>query len=278
MILYRLLGIFVLLSMAAACTSTSNKKIIAQVEDEKLYLDAIEIPKGLSAKDSVDYLKQYAQLWVSKQLMKNEAEITLGDWKNRIDSLTQEYMDNLLISLFEEKIIQDAKVMVSEQEALQYYEKHPDDFVLTEPIIKGKYVAVDEKYPDFKILSDKLRSTKREDLNDFEKRAKEAKATYEFDNQHWKYYSEIQIVLGIEITNSEEALQSGKELSGLQNGRHYLLIISEVRTVGELIPYSKAKEMVYRMVRTEKEQEILRAYRNKMYENSLSSSQIKINL
>lgn len=278
MISTRILLIIAVASFLFSCTGSSHRKLIAEVEDEKLYLDEISIPQGLHSKDSAGFVKTFAENWVSDMLMKNEAEATLGGLKSKIDSMTAEYRRKILIDFFEQKIITDAKIQVSDDEKNTYYQSHPEDFILPEPIMCGKYFIVDEKCTDAEKLALMLKNSKSSEKTEFESLAQKNNAEFEYNKSGWMYYSEVQLKFGLNIDSPEDYFVKNKEISGIFSGKRFLFIPTDIKNSGELTPFAKIKDLVGRIVKVEKEKEILRAYRNKLYENSLSNSQIKITL
>lgn len=278
MIFARVWSVAIVATLLFSCSGDKHRKLIAEVEGEKLYLDEINVPNELHAKDSLAFIKSFAESWVSDMLMKNEAEATLGNLKSKIDSITTEYRKKVLIELFEQKIIADAKIQVSDDEKRSYYQGHPDDFILPEPVVCGKYIFVDEKSPDANSLVAMLKDSKTNSKSEFENTARKNNAEFEYNKSEWIYYSELQIKFGLKTDSPDEFLNKNKEITGVFNGKRFLFITAEIKNSGELTPYSKVKDQVALIVKAEKEKEILRAYRNKLYENSLSNSQIKITL
>ena len=128
-------GIF-LFSLLASCSLFTRKaaeKPIATAYGKDLYLSQIlEIfPDGISKEDSVQFLKNYTESWVKKQVTLNKAEANLTVSQKNVDQLLDDYRTSLLIYKYEEKFIQQKlDTVVTNQEVTDFYNSNKSNLIL----------------------------------------------------------------------------------------------------------------------------------------------------
>lgn len=136
---------------ALAVASCEHSYIETQQEDNNLarvgnqYLTLLEAKKQIPAfvykEDSIQALQQFREQWIKRQLMQSQAE-ELG--------ITDEESVQQKIQRAKEEIIQEAlrsyliktevDTVISEQEALNYFEQNRAHFILDEPFVQFRHL------------------------------------------------------------------------------------------------------------------------------------------
>lgn len=118
---------------------------LARVGNEYLNLEEAraQIPGFMIEQDSITALKSYREDWIEKRLMLQEAErlqlrqkkaIRRKLQKAQLEVLTQALKD-VVITDFEENLI------VTDEEARNYYQAHKDQFVLNERFVQFRHLV-----------------------------------------------------------------------------------------------------------------------------------------
>lgn len=144
----RALYILVLM-MLVSCSWLRDDRVVARVGHEMLYLSAVQahIPDGVSSEDSVTYARRYIESWASDRIFESVAKESV-----RVDSKIEEELKNYRLALLKYRYEQDYLTRelnpeISDEELREYYESHREQFRLTHPIVKARFLDIMEDTP-----------------------------------------------------------------------------------------------------------------------------------
>lgn len=172
-------------AIAAAGCQSSDKEIpadaIACVGSSYLTRGELSrhVPGGLPPSDSAAYAKAYIRNWIDARLIATVAarEIDMDE----IDRLTAEYRTELIMSQYRRTMaIQATDGIFSEDSLRAYYDRHPDEFTLERPLVRGIYLKVPSDAPNLGTLRRLYTSSKSEDMDRLEKEAPAAAIHYDY--------------------------------------------------------------------------------------------------
>jgi hypothetical protein len=125
-----------------------NKKeipvYVARVDDKYLSFEEIKQTFDTNLIRSKTKLQEYINQWVNTNLLYKEAQnrdITASDeYKSLVEKAKMEIAANLLL----ENEVYNAKIDISEDEILEYYKYHKDEFLLGRDIVNISYIIFSE--------------------------------------------------------------------------------------------------------------------------------------
>ena len=165
------LVIFIVLPAFCSCRAISSflsdDEVVAQVGQEKLYRSDIEkiIPKGLEADDSTRMVSQYINSWASDRVYLKIAEEQLSKSEKDVTKELEDYRKSLLKYRYEQLYVNERlDTSVTQDNIEEYYLAHQDKFVLERPVIKARYLNIDNESPILKSIRKKMASSDANDL------------------------------------------------------------------------------------------------------------------
>lgn len=219
------------------------------------------MPKGLTEADSAAFAESYINNWISNKLITEVALKNLPD-SREIDRQTEEYRRNLIMWEYVRlKISQDASLAVSRDSVNSYFSQHRDDFITSEPLLRGTYVRVPSESPSLANIRRWYRSSKSADVDRLEKAELEQGVMFDYFVDRWAPASQIRAVWpsGADINLTKEA-----NMEVEQGGQTHLLHITDVMPTGSKMPIEVAEPLIRKRLEAARRVEIERKLRADM--------------
>jgi hypothetical protein len=143
------LVVIILLFSLSACSFFKKKQgidkdAIARVNDEYLYAsDMPGLTKGLTGKDSIELLKNYADNWVRKKLLLQKAKENISEDDPGIAKKIEDYRATLLLYEYEKALVnKKLDTVITAKEMDDWYEKIKADFPLEQDVYMLYFVKL----------------------------------------------------------------------------------------------------------------------------------------
>ena len=109
------------------------------------------LPVMASPTDSAVFADEYIRGWVYRQVLLQKATLYLSNETEEIDEAVDEYRSSLIIEMYQNKLVeQKFKPDITNDDIHAYYEEMKQNFVLTDPLIKGCFAIIPSSTPDIK--------------------------------------------------------------------------------------------------------------------------------
>ncbi len=265
----------------SACHSTdehNGKTPIAKVYDTYLYYEDLGelVPKGSDPVDSTMKVKQYVHVWAKQRLMIKMAEIYLKDQEKDVERQLEEYRNNLLIYRYEDRYIsENLDTVVTLQQSTDYYQKHPDDFVLNYPAIKPIFVLVPA-------MSDELQQIRK--LLDFHSEkdslllidlCKQHASKFDnFDNR-WVSLQDAARQMPDIISEKNDALKTNGTII-INDGEYaYMLKIRDHIATGGPMPFDMAEQLIQRILINKRKTTIVNGLEQSLLDDAIKNKHLE---
>jgi len=142
-------------------------EVVARVGKHKLYSSELNayIPNGISAEDSTKLALQYINTWASDLLFLDVAESELSKEEKDVSEELEDYRRSLLKYRYEQNFVnQRLDTAITAAQIERYYDSHKDNFQLTVPIVKARFLNISSDSPSLSVLKTKMSSEDPEDL------------------------------------------------------------------------------------------------------------------
>ena len=146
----RALYILALATLLVSCSWLQDDKVVARVGHDRLYLSAVQdhIPDGVPYEDSVGFARRYIESWAKDRIFEAIALERLGKADTQIEEELQNYRLALLKYRYEREYLSNAlNPEISDSDVEEYYESHKEQFNLTHPIVKARFLDLMEDAP-----------------------------------------------------------------------------------------------------------------------------------
>lgn len=278
------ISFFVVLLLCSSCTAVSSlihdDDIVAKVGDNKLYKSEVSalIPNILSSEDSAAMASRYIDSWAKDRLYVSLAEAELS--KEEMSSVEEEleaYRYALIRYRYEQRYLNSKlDTLITDAQVSEYYLSHKDDFKLSRPIMKVRFVDIMKDSPRRDELLRLMSSDDYEDLQMADSLAKSVALRY-FDNSDvWMDASELSQAFGV---------GASEMLSGMKNkmiriepeGRGDLLAayVCDMLSSG-VAPIEYCRTSIRDIIMSARKRDLLKALEQDLLTNALESKQLVI--
>ena len=146
----RAIYILALAMLLVSCSWLQDDKVVARVGHDRLYLSAVQdhIPDGVPYEDSIGFARRYIESWAKDRIFEAIALERLGKADTQIEEELQNYRLALLKYRYEREYLSKAlNPEISDSDVEEYYELHKEQFNLTHPIVKARFLDLMEDAP-----------------------------------------------------------------------------------------------------------------------------------
>ena len=233
----------VILTGAASCSRDGDSRIpsgaIVRVGDSWLTRSDLrrEMPAGLSAEDSLKFVRAYIAGWVDSRLISELASSDVD--MDEIDRLTADYRNELIMNAYRNRMAADAVDGYFAEDSLRaFYEAYRADFVTVHPMVRGVYVKMPADSRKLPAVRKLYTSGKQDDIDRLEKAVLGAAIHYDYFRDRWVDWEQIESRIPYDFgTGGAEAAASRGKLDVTEGGFTYLLEITDYLPAGSAMPF-----------------------------------------
>jgi hypothetical protein len=265
------------------CDSLSGFKaddeMIARVGTTYLYRSelASAMPSGIAAQDSINYSQAYISKWIVGQLKQQEAEKLFSQSESDIDRLVEEYRRSLLVHRLDEHYLEmEPEIEITNDDIVAYYNAHKSDFRISQPMVKGEIVAMDEKYRRREQMLKWFESPKAEHREDFVESCRKNNILH-LQFEEWISFSDFLSNLPLLRTTRHEELLGNRMVQKIHHDKtYYYYRITNALKVGDTMPLEMARENIRQILINRHRADVIHRQEEKIMSNDLSSGHAKI--
>ena len=186
------------LSLAISCNFMQKVKdsaselfgdeVVAKVGDRKLYRSELDayIPDGVSKEDSSALAMQFINTWATDLVFLDVAESELSKEEKDVTKELEEYRISLLKYRYEQLYVNSRlDTNITQTEIREYYETHPDKFILDSPLVKVRFMQIPEHSSSLDKIKKKMSSSKVDDVIEADSLAFKSALKYADRSEEW---------------------------------------------------------------------------------------------
>ena len=261
-----------------ACDSNTSGKVIARAFGSELYDTDIAdlISDDASYEDSVFFTKEFINIWVSKQVLLNEAERILdAQEKDKSKELEAYKHDLLSYELINKLVRQEIDTTFSDEELELYYEDNKNEFELTQNIIKLIFYKVPLNSKNLDLLWSSFRANDQSIYPTLLSLSKRGGNYYENGNS-WVFFDDILKEIPINTYNQEHYLNNHKYIRIIEGDFIYFIKINDFKTRSMLSPFVLEKRRIKEILLNKRQQELQRSIESNLLEKAYSNNHIQV--
>lgn len=271
-------GLFIISCVWAlgSCNSSSPNSdsiIVVEAFGKSLSLDSISarIPDNLSYDDSTMLADRIVNSWIREQVLLAQAEESLVEENEKLESQIQTYRNALLISEYENRFVNSRlNRTVTEVEVEEFHKTHPELFKLSEHVVRAVFFHIPEE--ELELDSAKFWINKADSLSmpKLEKWCIEHNATYAIETEDWWYLSDLLNQVPMQIYRLEDQLKRRKVTEFSSDGRTYMIKFLDHQLKDLPSPLAIAKERIEEIIIQERRSELLDNLRDDLVKEAWS--------
>lgn len=242
-------GIVVAIVMTfLSCRQKENEKseesdILVSVKDSVLRVGDVlkRMPRGLSTEDSLIMFNNIVDAWVTNMVLSEIAEKNIIDM-GRIERMVESYRNSLIIKEYMSSMAKSKEKTLNEEKIKEYYDKHPEEFILRQPLIRGAFLKVAESESgDIDHLRKWMTDFSSKSIDNIENYGLKQASAYEYFPNEWHDWNEIAELIPYRFYDADAFVSSTKDFETMADGSVYLLHISDFLPSGSQAPYDYAR-------------------------------------
>ena len=266
-------------SCRAISSFLSNDEIVAQVGQEKLYRSDIDqvVPKGLAPEDSTRLAARYINSWASEHVYLKIAEEQLSKNEKDVSRELEDYRRSLLKYRYEQLYVNERlDTSVTPDQIEEYYSVHQDKFVLDRPIIKARYLNIDNDSPALKQIRKRMSSSAANDLIEADSLAFSSALKFATWDDRWIDVS----TLAREYAADYPALLAKMNRGWIEVvdsvGYMKLTYVSEIMSKGRVAPVEYCSERIKDIIISERKQSLISSLEQDLLNDARENGQFVI--
>lgn len=276
----RTLLIFLLLLFSCDFNYESNDNIVARAGEKTLTNEELieKLPKIINSEDSLIISNKIINDWALNQLLIKNAEINLSSEEvEKIEKISSEYYNDLLISTYKNKVASyNSDTLVLDDEISEYYNSNFDNFLLYEDIIKGRYVRLNKNNFNLNEIKRRFRRFNEQDLTFFDSISLQL-LNYSLNDTTWVnkdlFFNKIPVLKDEEIERIvKKTLYVVKE----DSLDVYLIKINDFIGINDKAPLDYIYYRIEELIKNKKKVDFIKKFETETIENAKLENNFEI--
>lgn len=268
-------------ALLCACKGSqpvNDTDVLVKVKDRILKRSEVtgRIPKGSTSADSLLLAESLTKKWVKDALVYDLALRNMGEDKEEIEKLVEEYRHSLVRYRYQERLVKEKLAGdIRESDMLNYYEENQTKFVLDKSLIKGLFLKIPIDAPGISDVKGWYKSTSESALEKIEKYSVQNASIYDYFYDKWVDFDEVMDNIPLHVSNSNAFLKANKFVEVQDSSYFYLLNIKEYLLSGSVAPYDFAGPQIKDMLVNQRKVEFLKDFENELYNDAIRGGDVK---
>ena len=191
--------------------------------------------------------------------------------KKNVDKQLENYRSSLLIFKYEQSLIkQKLDTVISMEEIEMYYSDNPANFLLNNNIVKAIFLMVPRDAPDLWDLRRWYRNDTDDNLKKLEAYAFQYAEIYDYFDDDWVDFSEIEKNLPVRIDNPQNLLKYRKYYEVRDSTYFYFLNIKDYKLLGSVAPLSYVIQDIRTIIVNKRKITLVKRLESNIYNDALN--------
>jgi len=275
--------IVLIFSLLSGCSyfsrSSQGDGVIAKVGDKLLLRRelAMALQGGTTKADSVNQAKDYIQRWVKQELMLLMAEENLSDDQKDVQRELDEYRTSLIIHRYQQQLIgQKLDTVLTASDIRQFYDLHPERFILEQHIVKAIYIEVPKNVAKVDQLKRWMNSLDDKSRTELEKYSFQYATKFDYFDEQWIDFSQIRSRMPVSLTSPDDALKRKGFIETYEGNKYYLAAIKDYRLKGDKAPFEFVKDGIANLILNNRKMELIDELQKNIYQKGKKENLFKI--
>ena len=269
--------------MLASCKAISDfldrGEVVARVGDRKLMMADLQkvIPNGISREDSITLARQYINSWALDHVFLDVAESQLSAAELDVSKELEAYRRSLLKYRYEQLYVnQRLDTLVSEEQIQDFYDQHPDRFVLQRPVVKARFMSISAQSPMLKMIQKKMSSDDVADVMEADSMAFSAAYKFTTWDDAWIDAVTLAMEFGAESASVLASVKKGWIERTDTTGIMCVAYVSEIVPAGRMSPREYSAPFIKDMIISARKQSLVTSLERDLLEDARVNGQFVI--
>lgn len=276
---FYLISLVIILLGSCKYHKSEHDEVVAKVGDKALMRKDLfsVLPKGMTQLDSIAQSKDFVQRWIKQELMLSMAEKNLTSEQKDFNRELEEYRSSLIIHKYQQQLLgQKLDTALTENDIRQFYDQHPEQFILEQNIVKAVYVEIPKAVakPDqikkWMLASDDRSKTELESYS-FQYATK-----FDYFNNQWVDFTRVRSRMPLNWDNTEQRLKRNNFIEVSDSEKWYFVSIKDFRLAGDKAPFDYVKDRIENLILNNRKMEFIQELDKNIYQKGKEENLFKI--
>lgn len=224
---------------------------VARVYESYLYRSDLQevVPSELRGQDSLRFVQNYIKSWAQNMLMVYKAQYNLPEAQKDFQRQIEQYRNDLLKHAYlEEYTAENLDTTVSDSVIKAYYQKHRENFLLKENILKMRYLAIPKEAPHLEEIKRLFLSDDEADQAQLRDYSLSYGRRFSLRDTSWINFTRMAELIPVSTFEQQKFLEENSYLEIDEGEIVYLVEIMEYRLKGKQAPLSYLKDLIRNFV------------------------------
>lgn len=230
-----------------------------------------------AGKDSAEIAQGIISAWAGETLIYLEAQQNLGEEEAQINKQVEDYRRNLLSHLYLNKIVEaNLDTAITEEEIVEYYTYHRDNFILKDNIVKVDYIKVPIQAPELEKIKKLLKTQNPKDKATLVDLCSKNAENFFLNDSTWLYTADIRKEIPKLVEEPDFSLYTGKVVVFEDENYMYYLKIKDVKIKNGLSPLNFERANIKQYILLNRKVLLLNSFKLNLLEEAKASKKLKI--
>lgn len=276
---YLICAMFILLGSCKFSKSERDVEVIAKVGNKLLMRRDLSsvLPKGMTQSDSIAQSKDFIQRWIKQELMLIMAEKNLTSEQKDFQRELDEYRTSLIIHKYQQQLLsQKLDTALTENDVRQFYDTHPEQFILEQNIVKAVYVEVPKEFAKPDQIKKWMVSADDKSRTELETYSFKYATKFDYFNNQWVDFGRIRSRMPLSWDNSEQRLKRNNFIEVNDSKKCYFVSIKDFRSIGDKAPFEYVKDRIENLILNDRKMEFIQELEKNIYQKGEKENLFKI--
>ncbi len=276
---YQIVTFFALLTAACTSNQTNENKVIARVDESKLYLKELSdiVPSDLDESDSTLIADDYIKKWIKQELLIQKANDNLTPEQKDVSKELTEYRNSLIIYKYKNELMkQRMDTTVQKNQIEQYYNEHPDNFNLNTDIVKAIFVKIPGEVANPNQLKNLVKNTSDEGIEELRDYCLQYAKGFDIFMDRWVDFEMIKKNLPPELNDKERLLTGKRQIEAKDSNYYYLVSIQDFRLKNQLAPLDYVEDNIKNLILNQRKITFLKEIEDNIYKEGIRQNKFTI--
>lgn len=254
--------------------------VVARVNDAYLYqADVNDFFEGYTGEqDSLIRVSNFINNWATKQLLLDGAKRNVSrEDQESFNKLAEEYRLNLYTSTYKDALVnKQLDTLVTQEEALQYYNENKQNFSLNEDLLKLRYIQIDEDYNNKKQLQEFFIRFNKQDKYVLDSLKFQFKKYFLNDSIWVKKSIVIQSMNPVNAANADNLLKKTNFIQLRDSLGLYLISVGETLSRKQTAPLEYVLPTIKQILRNKRKLALVKKLEKEIKDDAIKNNKFEI--
>lgn len=272
-------GCLILMQSCNYFKTTEERKVVARVNENYLYLEDIQslVGEGVSEEDSILIVNNFINRWATQQLLIDKAKFNLSnDQQKEFEELVSNYKNELYSKAYADAMVAKRLDTTFQQSEIdQYYQEHLENFRLNEDLVKLRFINLNNN-GDFEDVKKKFIRFNEEDKSYLDKIALQFKA-YSFNDSVWVGTKNVyNRIVPLNDSNKAQLLKKSNFLQLEDSLEVYLVYVNDVLLRNDQAPLEYATSTIKQILLNKRKANLVKELEKDITKDAIENEQFEI--